>query len=1102
GFSLNSSSGRLGVGSQIGPYKLLEPIGEGGMGLFYLAQQSEPVRRKVALKIIKPGMDSKQVIARFEAERQALAMMDHPNIAKVLDAGTTETGLPYFVMELVRGIPMMDYCDQAKMPTRRRLELFRDACSAIQHAHNKGVIHRDIKPSNVLLTEQDGEPLVKVIDFGIAKALTDNLTDKTMFTGMFQMMGTPLYMSPEQASLSNVDVDTRSDVYSLGVMLYELLSGTLPIDRDAVKELSFDELRKRICETEPPRPSKRLSTLNEDARETLVERRGGNKQKVHRLIANELDWIVMKTLEKDRNRRYQSARELSEDIGRFLVGDAVEACPPSAKYRILKYFKRNRGPVLATSAVVLALCAGTALSLWQAAQATTAKVEAEASARFAQTKADESKAILEFFVTDVLKSAMPSRALESEVTVKEMLVEAEAKMSSSFGDRPLVKAAIQEAIARTYYSLDDWKSAERNSSKAFEARSRILGQKDGDTIESMITHARILIKLNRVGEARKLFDSAYDLALQTHGESDIETFRAMFGIASCYFAESNYEDALEQLEKILDVAANPLTNSNIPYKFSVRNAKTISLKGLNRDEEALELQEALCSEASQLLDDNHPELMRYRSVLAGIYERKEDFSSAAQVYETLIEGRTKVYGVKSRKTLLSRRDLANLHVEMKEYSEAKKELEELLPLFIAGIGEFDSETSLYYLYLGRTCRELDELEASEEYLAKALKIAAQTKGMTHSNTLLIKAEFAEVVASRGDVDRALTLINELIEQSTQVRGADHPTTLNSINKAASIYAIAGRTSEAIDSRRKMYRVCVESRGHSDAYTVKCAKLLLNTLLDFDQGGDAFELCKEMLKREHGLPDAERYVFESNAALALVKQELIPDSVPYYEDAWKTAQEVFGECGLSTLRQQSNLGFALATTGEFDRGVELLRAVANSGCGHKMVEDNAKYNLTTVLANRCQAIGLEVDASSDARDKAIEMGKQAVALASVRKSELGKVHVVGKSPASREAWARRRLAVGFLGAREFSAAALEIEKADEIQGSVQPGYSFIKAAALCRLGRTDQSEVAYSEARSWVDAQEVVPDTVIQFREVADRAMRETNASFGASEKRN
>lgn len=384
----------------IGPYKLLEPIGEGGMGVVYLAAQEKPVRRKVAIKIIKPGMDSRQVIARFEAERQALALMEHPNIAKVLDAGTTDTGLPYFAMELVRGIPITKYSDRAKLDTRQRLELIRTACDALQHAHNKGIVHRDIKPSNVLVTEHDGTPVVKVIDFGVAKALTENLTDKTLYTGMFQMIGTPLYMSPEQASLSNLDVDTRSDVYSLGVLVYALICGNLPLERSALKTMSIDEMRQYICDTEPPRPSKRLSTLN-DTRETIAERRGVSLSQLQKSIKRELDWIVMRAIEKDRGRRYQSPRALSDDIARYLRGDAVEACPPSWVYRAEKFAKKHRTFLTVSTLVLVTLCLATAISVSQAIKATRASAESSRNLEFAN---EQTLRLSEFlYAQDMLK---------------------------------------------------------------------------------------------------------------------------------------------------------------------------------------------------------------------------------------------------------------------------------------------------------------------------------------------------------------------------------------------------------------------------------------------------------------------------------------------------------------------------------------------------------------------------------------------------------------------------------------------------------------------------------------------------------------------------
>jgi serine/threonine protein kinase/Flp pilus assembly protein TadD len=340
-----------GPSTVIGPYKLMEQIGEGGMGLVFVAEQTRPVRRRVALKILKPGMDTREVIARFEAERQALALMDHPNIARVFDGGATDSGRPYFVMELVKGLPITQFCDEQHLTPRERLELFVDVVQAVQHAHQKGVIHRDLKPSNVLVASHDGKPVVKVIDFGIAKAIGQHLTDKTVYTGFAQLIGTPLYMSPEQAGLSSLDIDTRTDVYALGVLLYELLTGTTPFDAERLRSAGFDEMRRIIREEEPPRPSTRLSTLGQAAATVSAQRRSDPKR-LSKLCRGELDWIVMKALEKDRDRRYETASAFAADVRRYLADEPVQACPPSAAYRLRKFARRNK-TALTMAALIL-----------------------------------------------------------------------------------------------------------------------------------------------------------------------------------------------------------------------------------------------------------------------------------------------------------------------------------------------------------------------------------------------------------------------------------------------------------------------------------------------------------------------------------------------------------------------------------------------------------------------------------------------------------------------------------------------------------------------------------------------------------------------------
>ena len=357
-------------GTTIGPYKLLQQIGEGGFGVVYMAEQERPVRRMVALKIIKPGMDTAQVIARFESERQALALMDHPNIARVLDAGATDSGHPYFVMELVKGVTITEFCDKNHMPAEGRLKLFIDVCHAIQHAHHKGVIHRDIKPSNVMVTLHDGVPVVKVIDFGVAKATVQKLTERTLFTAYGQMIGTPAYMSPEQAEMSGLDIDTRSDVYSLGVLLYELLTGTTPLDMKQLREAGYAEMQRLIRDEPAPRPSTRMSSLGDSAT-VLAGNRGLEVRKLAQLLAGDLDWVVMKALDKDRNRRYETPGNFAEDIERYLQREAILARPPSTAYKLKKFTQRNRAAVVTGAGVALLLLigiGGTTYGLFRAEQ--------------------------------------------------------------------------------------------------------------------------------------------------------------------------------------------------------------------------------------------------------------------------------------------------------------------------------------------------------------------------------------------------------------------------------------------------------------------------------------------------------------------------------------------------------------------------------------------------------------------------------------------------------------------------------------------------------------------------------------------------------------
>jgi serine/threonine protein kinase len=818
--AMSSSSLSERAGTIIGPYKLLKRIGEGGMGVVFMAEQQRPVQRMVALKIINPGMDTGQVIARFEAERQALALMDHPNIAKVLDAGATDTGRPYFVMELVKGVGITQYCDEHHLTPHERLELFIPICHALQHAHQKGIIHRDLKPSNVLVALYDGRPVPKVIDFGVAKATGPQLTERTMLTELGQVVGTLEYMSPEQAELNQLDVDTRSDIYSLGVLLYELLTGTTPFERKRLKAVAFMELLRVIREVEPPKPSTRLSTT--EALPSIAANRSLEPKKLSGLLRGDLDWIVMKCLEKKRSRRYETANALARDIQRHLADEPVEASPPSAVYRIGKLLRKYRTPLQAAAAFVLLLIAATIVSSWQALRATHARNaeaiqhrladEATKRERAQRQQAQAIASLLESIFSDLQPLDEHLNGKDFRAQLIAQLDNAAANLQTNREIDPLQRARLRFTIGWTQEQLGEYSKAENLLRSAFEEQQLYLrpdnkitletlralsgassmnghwneslklseelveretrgrGADDPWTLEDLRTLGRAYTSAGRVGDAIKTLSLAHEQLVTRFGPDYPQTLSALDDLAAAYATAGRYKEAIPKLEQLRD-RYTALRGADDRDTIGTLLALAAAYRGDGRSADALRLADQIKARLKKARSPSDPIRPDTLNQLTQLYN---NLGKPADAIETLEQARDQEIRARPAQWIGSQETTFDL-------------------------------LALAYRRAGRNAEAIPLLEQVREE-------EVHTFGPTDARTMRTIAELgAAYQATARDTD-AQSLYQRTLETCQSIAGKEHVSTIQATSLLATYYLYKEKFSDAKPLWQDVCQWCVANAG--------------------------------------------------------------------------------------------------------------------------------------------------------------------------------------------------------------------------------------------------------------------------------------------------